>query len=463
MSYLSDSFLLNCDVAEELYFTYARNMPIFDYHCHLSEKEILADRPFEDIYELWLLYDHYKWRLMRNYGIDESLITGDASHHDKFVAYCTALGTAFGNPLYHWSQMELKDYFDCDTEINAANAEYLWQYCNDYIHSHNMRPSTLITASNVRYIFTTNEVYDDLSTFESINSKFSDFSVYPAYRADKMLNIDAPAYLDYIDALASVTFDIETLEDLEDALTERLTAFIEAGCTAADMALEYVPALTTRDQAEWIFNLRMTGNEVTIEQADAFKGYLARFLMELYAENKIVCELHIGAKRNNNSRMLSELGADSGFDSITDVNSTMALSKLFDSLNNKGALPSVILFNLNPKMNMEFLSLIGCFQDGSAKGKMQYGAAWWFLDHKPGMERHLTDLCSAAHIDAFLGMLTDSRSFLSYARHQYFRRILCSFLGGAIERGEMTSDLEIVGSVIRNICYNNAVKYFNME
>ena len=462
MSYVKENFLLRNKTAEKLYFDYAEKMPVFDYHCHLSEKQILENKPFNDVCEIWLGGDHYKWRLMRNYGVDEKYITGDATNEEKFNAYCKTLSTAFGNPLYHWSQVELKEFFNCELEINEENAKTIWNWCNDYIKLNRVTPQSLIEKSNVKFIFTTNEVFDDLTTFEKIAQKDYKFKVYPAFRADKIMNIEAEKYNDFVALLEKCTHEIKSLSDLKSALTARLIEFKKVGARASDIALEAVYPVADEKCAAEIFDIRRKGKAVTDEQAKIFKGYLTYFLMKIYAENGIATELHLGAMRNNNAKMLAALGLDTGYDSIAEDNSIKNLSRLFDKLNDENALPKTIVFNLNPKMNAEIVTLNGCFQSGEAKGKMQYGPAWWFLDNKVGMEKHLQDLTATGHIGAFIGMLTDSRSFLSYPRHHYFRRILCNYFGTMIENGEMTSDLNFVGKVVEDICYNNAVYYFGV-
>lgn len=462
MSYVKENFLLRNKTAEKLYFDYAEKMPVFDYHCHLSEKQILENKPFNDVCEIWLGGDHYKWRLMRNYGVDEKYITGDATNEEKFNAYCKTLSTAFGNPLYHWSQVELKEFFNCELEINEENAKTIWNWCNDYIKLNRVTPQSLIEKSNVKFIFTTNEVFDDLTTFEKIAQKDYKFKVYPAFRADKIMNIEAEKYNDFVALLEKCTHEIKSLSDLKSALTARLIEFKKVGARASDIALEAVYPVADEKCAAEIFDIRRKGKTVTDEQAKIFKGYLTYFLMRIYAENGIATELHLGAMRNNNAKMLAALGLDTGYDSIAEDNSIKNLSRLFDKLNDENALPKTIVFNLNPKMNAEIVTLNGCFQSGEAKGKMQYGPAWWFLDNKVGMEKHLQDLTATGHIGAFIGMLTDSRSFLSYPRHHYFRRILCNYFGTMIENGEMTSDLNFVGKVVEDICYNNAVNYFGV-
>ena len=458
MSYIKNNFLLTNETAERLYFNYAKDMPIFDYHCHLPEKQILENKPFNDVFEIWLAGDHYKWRLMRNYGINEEFITGNTTNKEKFMTYCRVLGTAFGNPLYHWSQVELKEFFGCELEINEENAEAIWNECNAYIRSNGVTPQKLIEQSNVSHLCTTNEVFDDLSTFEEIAKKDYQFKVIPAYRADKIMNIEAEKYLEFLGKLGTV----ENLDVLEAKLEERLQAFLAVGARAADIALQSVYPITEKAEAEAVFQKRISGENVSEKESEIFKGYLTYFLFKLYAKYGIATELHIGAMRNNNGVMLAKLGLDTGFDSIAEDNSIKYMSRLFDRLNSENALPKTIVFNLNPKMNAEIMTLIGCFQSDEARGKIQYGPAWWFLDNKVGMEKHLDDLTATGHIATFVGMLTDSRSLLSYPRHHYFRRILCNFLGGMMERGEMTANEALVGKVVKDICYYNSINYLGV-
>ena len=396
---------------------------------------------------------------MRNYGVDEELITGSADNKSKFIAYCKTLGTAFGNPLYHWSQVELKEYFNCELEINEENAELIWDWCNEYIRINNVTPQKLIEDSNVTHIFTTNEIFDDLSTFEEIAKKDYKFKVIPAFRADKIMNIEAEGYNGFVDKLG----EVNSLSQLEQKIEERLQEFIKVGTTAADVALQAVYYIALKEDAEKVFDQRRRGEDITEEQSKIFKGYLTYFLFKLYAKYNIATELHVGAMRNNSSKMLAKLGLDTGYDSIAEDNSIRNMSRLFDRLDTEGSLPKTIVFNLNPKMNTEIMTLIGCFQSDEAKGKVQYGPAWWFLDNKVGMEKHLDDLTATGHIGAFVGMLTDSRSFLSYPRHHYFRRILCTFFGKMIEKGEMTQNERLVGEVIKDICYRNAKNYLNIK
>ena len=459
MSYIKDNFLLTNKTAEKLYFNYAKDMPIFDYHCHLSEKIILENKEFKDIFEIWLSGDHYKWRLMRNYGIDEEYITGNKSNKEKFITYCKVLGTAFGNPLYHWSQVELKEFFNCEIEINEENAQLIWDWCNEYIALNKITPQKLIEQSNVTHIFTTNEIFDDLSTFVEIAKKDYKFKVIPAFRADKIMNIEAVPYNEYIAKLG----EVKDLTALENKIEERLVEFIKVGTTASDIALQSVYPIAEKADAEKVFAKRINGEMVTEQESQVFKGYFTYFLFKLYAKYNIATELHVGAMRNNNTVMLNKLGLDTGYDSIAEDNSIKYMSRLFDKLNCENSLPKTIVFNLNQKMNTEIMTLIGSFQDSSARGKVQFGPAWWFLDNKVGMEKHLEDLTATGHIGAFIGMLTDSRSFLSYPRHHYFRRILCNYLGTLMENNEITTDEKLVGKVIKDVCYNNSIDYLRMK
>lgn len=463
MSYIKDEFLLENKTARKLYHDYAEKMPIFDYHCHLPEKQILENKTFGDIFEIWLAGDHYKWRLMRNYGVNEEYITGNKSHKEKFISYCKTLSTAFGNPLYHWSQIELKEFFNCELEINEENAETIWNWCNDYIALNGITPESLIEGAGVKIVFTTNEIFDDLSTFIKIKEKGYGFKVIPAFRADKIMNCDAVNYPEFIKKLELLTNKIDNLGDLETAIEARLKEFIGTGTVASDIALEKVYLVSDKSAADEVFKKAREGVVPTEKETEVFKGYLTYFLMKLYAKYDIRTELHVGAMRNNNSVMLEKLGLDTGYDSISDKNSITEMSRLFDRLNSENSLPKTIIFNLNPKQNTEIMTLIGCFQDDGARGKIQYGPAWWFLDNKVGMEKHINDLTATGHIGAFVGMLTDSRSLLSYPRHHYFRRILCNYFGTLMEKGEMTSDIDFVGKVVKDVSYYNAINYFGME
>ncbi len=462
MSYFNENFLLRSKSAQRLFHEYAMKMPIFDYHCHLSEKELLENKPFDNISQLWLGGDHYKWRLMRSYGINERFITGDASDKEKFFAYCRAVEGAFGNPLYHWSQVELEFFFGCTLELNEANAEAIWNQVNAYIRENEIKPYDVIKASNVAAIFTTNEAFDDLTTFPLLKEKYPDLQVYPAFRADRMMNIELPDYFASLSKIEALEGKISCFGDLEKALEHRVTEFIKVGCRASDIAPEKVYPVPEREVAVNIFAKRLNGETLTDAEVGLFKGYMTYFLLGLCAKYKLSAELHVGAVRNNNEAMFRKLGADTGFDAISQEESSGLMHKLFSKLNLEGLLPKVIVFNLNPKMNSELVTLIGCFQSDEAKGKIQFGPAWWFNDHYVGIKRMLEDLAALGHLATNVGMLTDSRSFLSYPRHHYFRRILCQYLGDMMDNGEITSNIELVGKIVQDISFTNAMNYFNM-
>ena len=461
--FIGKDFLLTNDTAKRLYHECAKDMPIFDYHCHLSEKVIEKDETFEDFFELWLGGDHYKWRLMRNYGIDERYITGNASHKEKFDCYVHALETAYGNPLYHWSHMELRAYFSIEERICSANADMIWEKANNYIKTHKLSPSSLIGGSNVKIVCTTNEIFDDLSVFDRIRRKNYPFRVLPTFRADKIMNIDDPAFPGHLRRLCEIVGNIDSLVDLEGGIRGRVAQFKEKGAVAADIALQKVYPPCSREAAAQAFDSAASGKAVTSAQANAYKSFVMGRVLRECAANGLAVQMHVGAMRNNNTRMYKILGADTGYDSIDDSASIAALAQWMDALDSAGELPKMVLFNLNPAWNLPLTTLAGCFQDASARGKIQFGPAWWFLDHFDGIRAQLDALADTGHIATFIGMLTDSRSFLSYPRHHYFRRILCDWLGRKAEAGEIGYDFDAFSSVVRDISYNNAAAYFGTE
>ena len=461
--FIGEDFLLSNDTAKRLYHECAAEMPIFDYHCHLSEKVIEKDEPFADFFELWLGGDHYKWRLMRNFGIDEWYITGGAPHKEKFMCYVRALETAYGNPLYHWSHMELRNYFGIDDVICAANAEKIWDKANDYIRTHSLSPSALIAGSNVKTVCTTNEIFDDLAVFDRIAEKGFPFRVLPTFRADKVMNIDDARYTEYLGKLEAIVGEIPSLDKLEEAIASRVRDFKAKGAAAADIALQKVYPPRPREEAAKAFADAVSGKAVSESFSEAYKSFVMGCVLRECSKNGLAVQLHVGAMRNNNSRMYKTLGADTGYDSIDDSPSIAALSRWMDALDSAGELPKMILFNLNPVWNLPLTTLAGCFQDSSARGKIQFGPAWWFLDHLGGIRAQLDALAETGHIGTFIGMLTDSRSFLSYPRHHYFRRILCDWLGRKAEAGEIACDFESLAKVVRDVSYNNAAAYFGAE
>ena len=460
--FIGKDFLLSNETAKRL-FDCAKDMPIFDYHCHLSEKVIEKDEPFSDFFELWLSGDHYKWRLMRNYGIDEKYITGDAPHKEKFECYVRALETAYGNPLYHWSHMELKTYFGIEDIICSKNAERIWARANEYIRTHSLSPSSLIAGSNVKTVCTTNEIFDDLTVFDRIREKNYSFCVLPTFRGDKIMNIDDLKFADYLALLESIAGPIDSLYALESAVAGRVSEFKEKGAVAADIALQRVYFPDDRKSAERAFEAVRAGKAVAAEDVEAYKSFVMGLILRECAKCGLAVQLHIGALRNNNARMYKVLGADTGYDSIDDSASIAALARWMDLLDSAGELPRMVLFNLNPVWNLPLTTLAGCFQDSSARGKIQYGPAWWFLDHNEGIRAQLDSLAQTGHIGTFIGMLTDSRSFLSYPRHLYFRRIFCDWLGRKAEAGEIYPDFDTLEKVVRDVSYNNAAAYFGVK
>lgn len=460
--FIGKDFLLSNETAKRL-FECAKDMPIFDYHCHLSEKVIEKDEPFSDFFELWLSGDHYKWRLMRNYGIDEKYITGDAPHKEKFECYVRALETAYGNPLYHWSHMELKTYFGIEDIICSKNAERIWARANEYIRTHSLSPSSLIAGSNVKTVCTTNEIFDDLTVFDRIREKNYSFRVLPTFRGDKIMNIDDSKFTEYLALLESIAGPIDSLYALESAVAGRVSEFKEKGAVAADIALQRVYFPDDRKSAERAFEAVRAGKAVAAEDVEAYKSFVMGLILRECAKCGLAVQLHIGALRNNNARMYKVLGADTGYDSIDDSASIAALARWMDLLDSAGELPRMVLFNLNPVWNLPLTTLAGCFQDSSARGKIQYGPAWWFLDHNEGIRAQLDSLAQTGHIGTFIGMLTDSRSFLSYPRHLYFRRIFCDWLGRKAEAGEIYPDFDTLEKVVRDVSYNNAAAYFGVK
>lgn len=455
MSFITANFLLQTEISQKIYQA-IKGLPICDYHCHLNEKEILEDKPFENFFELTLKYDHYKWRLMRFAGVDESYITGNKSPKEKFIKYCEVLATAFGNPLYHWSQMEIEKYFNCTLELNKDNAEKIWDFCNAYIKENELSPVKLIQQSNVKYICTTNKMFDDLGTFEKINTKNLGFKVYPTYRPDDFLDIECDNFVNLLEQSRVTSFD-SMLSFLENKLDE----FILAGCKVVDISIIKIFDVATKRNALNVFNKRLTGQELTIEEIAYYKGYMIYFFMQAAAEKDLAVELHLGATRNNNTKIYEKIGSDAGCDAIGEENTINGLCNLLDKLNLQDCLGKVIIFNLNQKDNKQLLALSGSFS--SFKSKIQYGPAWWFLDNYEGIMQHFKDLCSFGHFGSFIGMLTDSRSFLSYSRHDYFRRILANFLGKLVKDELITQDLDMVIKVAKNVSYHNAIEYFNFK
>ncbi|MCM1042670.1 MAG: glucuronate isomerase [Corallococcus sp.] len=459
--FMDKDFLLETETAKKLYHGYAEKMPIFDFHCHLSCEEIYKDKQFRSITEAWLGGDHYKWRLLRELGIDESYITGDKSDYDKFLKYAEVIPYAIGNPLYHWTHLELKKFFGIDKVLSMETADEIYKEANAKLKTLTARK--MIESSNVKKLFTTDDPIDDLKWHKALaEDKTFAVEVKPAFRPDKAINIELATFVPYIEKLSQVAkIRIDGIQSLLDALASRIDYFDKAGCVCSDHALDVVMYETaTQSEVDAIVKKALANKPLTNSEVEKYKGYLLIFLGRQYRAHKWVQQYHIGALRNNSSRYMKTLGADTGFDSMEDQPFAKKLASLLDALDATDELPKTILYCLNPRDNETLATIINCFQQGGVVGKMQYGSAWWFNDQKDGMERQMEALSQVGLISKFVGMLTDSRSFLSYTRHEYFRRILCNKLGNLIENGEYPDNIEFVGKIVQDICYNNAAKYF---
>lgn len=464
--FMDENFLLQTETAQKLYHDYAETTPILDYHCHINPQEIYEDRQFENITQVWLGGDHYKWRFMRSCGVDEKYITGDASDKEKFFKWAEVLGKAIGNPLFHWSHLELKKYFGYNGVLNKNTAGEVWELCNKKLAEPDMTVRNIIKQSNVTLICTTDDPVDSLEWHKKIAEDSSfDVQVLPAWRPDKAMNIEKVTFTDYIAQLAEVSgVPISTFADLKKALCNRMDFFASMGCSVSDHALEYVMyAPASDEEIEAIFARRLAGNEVTREEELKFKTAFMIFVGNQYAERNWVMQLHYGCKRDNNTPMFDRLGPDTGYDCINNYAPSSEMADYLNALNQKGNLPKTIIYSLNPNDNQAIGTILGCFQDSTAVAKIQQGSAWWFNDHKVGMQDQMISLANLGNLSGFVGMLTDSRSFLSYTRHDYFRRILCNLIGTWVENGEFPADYETLEEIVKGICYNNAVKYFGFD
>lgn len=453
---INDNFMLHGKTAQRLYHTYAENMPIIDYHCHISPELIAKDYRFRSITELMLGGDHYKWRLMRSDGIDEKYMTGDAGDFEKFEKFAQVLPRAIGNPLYHWTHLELKRYFGIDEALTPESCRRIYERCNELLAQPDYSVRGLIRKYNVEVICTTDDPLDTLEWHRKIKADGFETAVYPAYRPDKAVNIDRDTFLPYVGRMGTENFD-----DFLAYLAKTMDYFAENGCRISDHALDYVPYAA--GDAKAVFDKRLAGGEITAHEADVFKTYMICFFGREYARRGWVMQLHIGALRNNNTRMFRRLGPDTGFDSINDRNIAESLSRLLDSLDADNSLPKTILYSLNPCDNYTLGTMLGNFQGSEAKGKIQLGSGWWFNDQRDGMEAQLQALANLGVLGNFVGMLTDSRSFVSYTRHEYFRRILCNLLGKWVDNGEYPEDYETLGNIVKGISYENARNYFKFD
>ena len=463
-AFMDKDFLLDSETAKVLFHEYAENTPILDYHCHINPQEIAEDRSFDNITQVWLGGDHYKWRFMRSCGVDEKYITGDATDKEKFLKWAECLGKAIGNPLYHWSHLELQRYFGYTGVLNKNTAEEVWDLCNAKLAEPSMSVRNIIKQSNVTLICTTDDPVDNLEWHKKIAEDASfDVKVLPAWRPDKAMNIEKPDYLDYLDKLAAVTgvMEITTFAALKTALKKRMEFFASMGCNVSDHALEFVmyyPA--SEDELEEIFLKRQNHIELSKEEEYKFKTAFMLFVGEQYHDMDWAMQLHYGCKRDNNTLMFEKLGPDTGYDCINNYAPSAQMADFLNALIKNDKLPRTVLYSLNPNDNQSIGTILGCFQDSSAVAKIQQGSAWWFNDHKTGMNEQITSLAKLCKLSVFVGMLTDSRSFLSYTRHEYFRRILCNLIGTWVENGEFPADMETLSEIVTDISYNNAKNYF---
>lgn len=461
-NFMDSDFLLQTDTAKMLYHDAAETMPIFDYHNHLNQKAILEDSQMDNLTQVWLGGDHYKWRAMRAMGVPEELITGNGSDYDKFLAWARTIENSIGNPLYHWTHLELQRYFGITAPLSEATAKQIWDSANEQMRSKEFSVRNLILRQNVKYMCTTDDPADDLEAHKALKNENFGCTVLPTFRPEKAMAIEKPGYADYIAKLSEVSgVDIKNVDDLMKALEKRMDYFISVGCVVTDHSLEgcFYQSATVED-VDRVMKKRLEGEELTAAECGMYKGYVMIALGKMYARKNIVMQLHIGALRNNSSRQLAAIGVDSGFDSMDDIKYASYLSTMLNEMDKENLLPKTVLYSLNPNDNEMLASMAGNFQGGGIRGKMQFGTAWWFNDHKPGMEAQLTVLSSIGLLSPFIGMLTDSRSFLSFPRHEYFRRILCNVVGNWVENGEYPNHPDFLKEMINNISYNNAYNYF---
>lgn len=462
---MDENFLLENETAEKLYHEYAKDMPIFDYHCHLSPKEIAEDKSYRNITEIWLGGDHYKWRAMRSNGIDEKYITGDASDYEKFKAWAGTLPYCLGNPLYHWSHMELQRYFNIDTIINEDTADEIWEKTNEMLATDEFTARELLKKMNVKVVCTTDDAIDSLEYHRQIREdKDFDIKVLPTLRPDKGINIQNDEFVDWVNKLSEVSgIEINNYDDFIKALENRVEFFHEEGCRLSDHGIDKMFYEEATDQeVDEIFKKAMSKEKLSQVEMDKYKTRTMIHLARMFNRLGWTMQLHMGAIRNNNSRMFEKLGPDTGFDSIGDGLIAEDLSNLLDAMDKTDQLPKTILYCLNASDNDVLGTMIGNFQDGSTPGKIQFGTAWWFHDQKDGIEKQMISLANLGLFRRFVGMVTDSRSFLSYTRHEYFRRVLCNLIGTWAENGEVPYDMELLGSMVKEICYENAAEYFGI-
>ncbi|GAB3045833.1 glucuronate isomerase [Virgibacillus ainsalahensis] len=463
-TFITDDFLLYNETAKELYHNTAKNLPIIDYHNHLNQEEILQDKNYDNLSQIWLAGDHYKWRAMRANGTDEAYVTGDKSDYEKFLAWGKTVPNTFGNPLYHWTHLELLRYFDIDEVFNEESAPAIWEEANRKLATPEFSVRSLLKKDKVEFVGTTDDPTDDLASHIELSKEGFSANVKPSFRPDKGLGIDKEDFLPWVEKLGKVTdSNIETYEAFLDALAKRVDYFDEHGCRASDHGINvlyYEEA--TKEEVSTIFSKRLNKEQLSEKEMDQFRTYTLLTLGELYADKGWAMQLHISPLRNNNSRMFKKLGPDSGFDSIGDPLVAEKLSHLLDAMEARNKLPKTILYSLNSKDYNVLAAMAGNYQNAEIPGKVQFGTAWWFNDTIDGMEDQMKTLANIGLISNFIGMLTDSRSFLSLSRHEYFRRILCNLLGTWVEEGKVPKDMPLLEKYVRGICYENAKRYFSL-
>ena len=472
-AFMDKDFLLETETAKHLFHDYAEKLPLVDYHCHLNPKEIYEDRRFENLTELWLggenpdgsfAGDHYKWRVMRSNGVSEEYVTGSKPAYERFLKFAESLEMAIGNPMYHWCHLELKNYFGFEGILNGKTAEEVWQLTEKKLAEADFSAKNLIRRSNVAMIGTTDDPTSDLRYHKLLADEGFEVKVLPSFRPDPALNCHKAGFVEYISKLSEASgIEINNADDVCAALTQRIEFFNERGCRASDHGLDYVMYRDASiNEINDTFKRAMSGDAVTVEEREAYQTYLLLHCAREYARLGWVMQLHFSCMRNPNSKKFETLGADSGFDCIASVNNCLALKSVLNALEYEDKLPKTILYSLNPADDAWIDTLMGAFQGAGIRGKIQHGSAWWFNDNKVGMENQMTSLANLGLLGNFVGMLTDSRSFLSYARHEYFRRILCNLIGKWVEGGEYPADMDTLGEIVRDICYNNAKNYFNI-
>ncbi len=464
--FMDNDFLLSTDMARELYHDYAAKMPILDYHCHINPREIAEDRKFDNITQVWLGGDHYKWRQMRSNGVEEKYITGDAPDREKFQKWAETLEKLIGNPLYHWSHLELQKYFGYTGYLNGDTAEEVWNLCNEKLHQDSMSVRNIIRQSNVTLICTTDDPADTLEWHEKIAADETfDVQVLPAWRPDKAMNVEKPDFASYIAGLSKASgVEIRDFASLKEALKVRMDYFAAHGCCVSDHALEYVMYVPAGEaETEAVMAKGLSGQPVTREEELKYKTAFMLSVAREYNRRNWTMQIHYGCKRDNNAYMYQQLGADTGYDCINNYAPSAQMADFLNALSATNEIPKTILYSLNPNDNASIGSILGCFQSAGTAGRIQQGSAWWFNDHKIGMTEQMTSLANLGCLGNFIGMLTDSRSFLSYTRHEYFRRILCDLIGGWVENGEYPADRKALKKIVEGISYNNAVAYFGFR